>query len=304
MEPGPDRATTNRAAGRHTGVVIDGELGAFLRSRREAMTPAEVGLPEGPRRRTPGLRRAEVATLAGVSVDYLIRLEQGRDTHPSTQVLAALAEALRLSEADLGHLRHLAAISNGTELCPQARETARTVRPTVRAMLDQLEPAPAFVVNHLGELLAWTDGYDRLARPLGILDGDEPNLLWFTFADERARTAYLDWGDVADAQAAELHELRRCDTGTDAFAARLAQAGGAEFADRWKRRPLGGRPAGLVGLSHPEVGVLRLAFETLRLPDPDDQRLVIYLAADATTAAGLDRLAGRQPGALRSVTAG
>lgn len=304
MEPGPDRATTNGAASRHTGVMIDGELGAFLRSRRESVTPAEVGLRDGGRRRTPGLRRAELATLAGVSVDYLIRLEQGRDTHPSAEVLAALAEALRLSEADLGHLRHLAAISHGAALCPQARETARTVRATVRAVLDQLEPAPAFVVNHLSDLLAWTDGYDRLARPLGILDGDEPNLLWFTFADERAHTAYLDWDDVADEQVADLHELRCGDMDSDAFAARLAHAGGAEFADRWERRPLGGRPAGVRGMTHPDVGVLRLEFETLRLPDPDDQRLVILLPADAATAAGLDRLAGRQPGALRAVGAG
>lgn len=122
---------------------MEGELGSFLRSRREAVSPAEVGLPEGPRRRTPGLRRAELATLAGVSVDYLIRLEQGRDTHPSTQVLAALAEALRLSDDDREYLWSLAVISNGgTELCcPQAKATARTVRPTVQAILDQLDRA-------------------------------------------------------------------------------------------------------------------------------------------------------------------
>jgi transcriptional regulator with XRE-family HTH domain len=111
---------------------MDGELGAFLRSRREAVNPADVGLPVGPRRRTPGLRRAELATLAGVSIDYLIRLEQGRDTHPSAQVLAALGEALRLGEDDLEHLRVLAVISHGTDLCPAARAAARTVRPGVR----------------------------------------------------------------------------------------------------------------------------------------------------------------------------
>jgi transcriptional regulator with XRE-family HTH domain len=170
--------------------MIEGELGAFLRSRREAVTPAEVGLPGGARRRTPGLRRAELATLAGVSVDYLIRIEQGRDTHPSPQVLAALADALRLGEDDRNHLRQLSIISSGSELCPHARAAARAVRPTVHAVLEQLEPAPALVVNHLTDVLAWTAGYERLARPLGILDGDEPNLLWFTFTDERARAAY------------------------------------------------------------------------------------------------------------------
>ncbi len=284
--------------------MMEGELGSFLRSRREAMSPAEVGLASSARRRTPGLRRAELATLAGVSVDYLIRLEQGRDIHPSTQVLGALAAALRLDDDDRDHLQALAVISNGTELCPQTTAAARAVRPTVQAMLDQLEPAPAFVLNHLADLLAWTEGYDRLARPLGILDGDEPNLAWFTFVDDRARVAYPDWADIADEQVASLMELRQCDTNTDTLAARLAQAAGSQFTDRWERRPVGRKRTGIRAISHPAVGVLRLAFETLGLPDADRQRLVVYLPADAATTAGLDRLAGRQPGGLRSVRAG
>lgn len=285
--------------------VIDGELGSFLRSRREAVTPADVGLPQGPRRRTPGLRRAELATLAGVSVDYLIRIEQGRDNHPSSQVLAALAEALRLGEDDLDHLRQLAFVSNGTELCPHARAAARAVRPTVRAMLEQLEPAPAFVINHLTDLLAWTDGYDRLARPLGVLDGDEPNLAWFTFADERARAAYPGWDDVADEQVANLRaESHGPNDDARAFADRLTRVSGADFSDRWDHGAVARKRTGITSLAHPDVGVLRLAFETLELPDPDRQRLVIYLPADSGTSAALDRLAGRQPGRLRSVSAG
>lgn len=285
--------------------MIEGELGSFLRSRREAVSPAEVGLPVGARRRTPGLRRAELATLAGVSVDYLIRLEQGRDTHPSAQVLAAIADALRLGDDDRDHLQTLATLSNGTELCPQAREAARAVRPTVQAMLERLEPAPAFVLNHLAALLAWTDGYDRLARPLGILDGGEPNLLWFTFADERARAAYPDWDDVADEQVANLRaELRQPGGDAHILADRLARTAGADFADRWERAAVVRQRTGVTGLAHPEAGLLRLAFETLELPDADRQRLVVYLPADAATSARLDRLGGRQPGALRSVGAG
>ena len=285
--------------------VIEGELGAFLRSRREAVSPTEVGLPVGPRRRTPGLRRAELATLAGVSVDYLIRLEQGRDTNPSAQVLAALADALRLNEDDREHLRTLAAVTTaGMQLCPGARAAARAVRPTVQAILDQFEPSPAFVMNHLADLLAWTQGYDRLARPLGILDGDEPNLLWFTFTDERARTAYPDWDEIADEQAANLFTESRGPDDARALAADLARAGGAEFTTRWDRHPVARKRSGVKRLAHPEVGVLRLAFETLELADTDRQRLVVYLPADAASAAGLDRLAGRRPGALRSVGTG
>jgi len=216
--------------------VIDGELGEFLRSRREGADPADAGITVGPRRRTPGLRRAELATLAGVSVDYLTRLEQGRDTHPSVQVLAALGEALRLSEDDLDHLRMLSVISNGTELCPTVRAAARAVRPTVQAILDQLEPTPALVINHLSDLLAWTDGYDQLARPLGILDSDEPNLLSFVFTDARAREAYADWDAVADELVAALHAQAH-EPGSDVrvFAERLVTAAGADFGDRWKR---------------------------------------------------------------------
>ena len=285
--------------------MIDGELGSFLRSRREALSPADVGLPVGSRRRTPGLRRAELATLAGVSVDYLIRLEQGRDTHPSTQVLAALAEVLRLSEDDLDLLRTLSVISNGTELCPQSMPAAQAVRPTVRALLEQLEPAPAFVLNHLADLLAWTEGYDRLARPLGIFDAAEPNLLWFTFTDVRARSAYPDWDDIADEQVDNLRmESRGAESDARALADRLEGAAGSEFSTRWERGGVARKRTGIKAIAHPAVGVLRLAFETLALPDADRQRLVVYLPADTATAAGLDQLAGRRPGALRSVSVG
>jgi hypothetical protein len=111
------------------------------------------------------------------------------------------------------------------------------------------------------DLLAWNDGYDRLARPLGILDAEQPNLLWFTLADERARTAYPDWDNVADDQVAYLRQLRRGDPEADGFATRLARTIGPAFDDRWQRRPLQVERTGAI--AHPEVGLLRLALETL-----------------------------------------
>jgi transcriptional regulator with XRE-family HTH domain len=117
------------------------ELGAFIRSRREALSPEQVGLSSGGRRRTPGLRRAELATIAGVSVDYLIRLEQGRDTHPSASVVAALADALQLDEEDRINVGRLGAINLVPELCPAQLPAARAVRPAVAAMVASLEPA-------------------------------------------------------------------------------------------------------------------------------------------------------------------
>ncbi|MGQ0616094.1 MAG: MmyB family transcriptional regulator [Acidimicrobiia bacterium] len=170
--------------------------------------------------------------------------------------------------------------------------------------LDELEPAPALVVNHRADLLAWTGSYERLAGPVGILDGDGPNLAWFTFADERARSAHPNWDEVADEQVANLHARRHGDPDVEAFAARLAAVAGAAFTDRWDRRLLGARGNGVTAMVHPDVGAVRLAFETLALPDPDRQWLVVFLPADAASAAALDRLAGRQPGALRSVSAG
>jgi len=138
-----------------------------------------------------------------------------------------------------------------------------------------------------------------------VLDSDEPNLAWFIFADQRARAAYPDWDDIADELVANLHQLRHgdTDTDTDTLVARLSHTAGQAFTDRWERRPLGARRSGVKALSHPDAGLLRLAFETLELPDPD-QRLIVYLPADAATAAGLDRLAGRRPGALRAVRSG
>ena len=281
--------------------MIDGELGTFLRSRREATRPADVGLPAGARRRTPGLRRAELATLAGVSVDYLIRLEQGRDRHPSVQVLSAISDALRLSGTDRNHLYELAVAGQGIGLCPSGRpQPARAVRPSVAVVLDTLDPTPAYVVNHLGELLAWNDGFDRLFRPLGLLDETTPNLPRFVITDERARTAFLDWGLVADDQTALLHARSRGDCGVEALAAQLTDEAGEEFSRRWDLRPVPDLHPRVLGVVHPAIGTLRLTPEPLEMADRDQQWLTVLVPADEVSAAGLARLpsAGR---ALRSL---
>lgn len=279
------------------------ELGLFLRVRREAVTPADVGLPTGSRRRTPGLRRAELATLAGVSVEYVTRLEQGRDRHPSPEVVGALSDALRLTTTDRVHLHRLVKGADpGFSCTGGARRPALTVRPTVQALLDRLEPAPAVVLNRLTEVVARTSGYERLMRPVGLLDGDRPTLARFVLTDPRARTAYPDWERVADENVAALKQgPGRADPHVAALLDDLAAACGAELTDRLERLA-GPRPAtGVARLVHPEAGPLRLAYETLELPAEDDQRLVVHLPADDATAAALDRLTGKRPGALRAV---
>ncbi|MFI6514128.1 helix-turn-helix domain-containing protein [Spirillospora sp. NPDC050679] len=286
--------------------VGDNELGAFLRTRREAVTPADVGLPAGTRRRTPGLRRSELATLAGISVEYLTRLEQGRDRRPSAQVLGALADALRLSMDERMHLNYAAKAAEGSNLfpCPKTRPAAHEVRPTVRALLETLEPAPAVLVNHLTDVLAHTGGYARVFGAVGVLDGAEPNLARHVFADERARAAFPDWHRVADEMAAWVRQVCSLD---DAPVPRLIReltiGAGTAFSGRLESLPAFVPRTGLHRLVHPEVGELRLSYESLELPPDDGQRLLVYLPADDATAAALDRIAGRRPGALRAVNA-
>jgi len=260
-----------------------------------------VGLPVGARRRTPGLRRAELATVSGVSVDYLTRLEQGRDRNPSAQVLVALADALRLSAGERVRLRNLSKAASGVgALCPQ-QPPERTVRPTMAALLERLEPTPAALFDRVGETLAYTSAYARVAGPLGLLeqDGEPVNRLWFVFADDRARQVYPDWDRVADERIAELRAQSSLE---DPFLAHLVEeleiVGGAPFTDRLAAPPVEPRRTGVERLAHPSAGELCLSYESL---DAGGQRLVVYLPGDEATGAALDRLVGRRSGQLRAV---
>ncbi|MEQ7011342.1 helix-turn-helix transcriptional regulator [Actinopolymorpha sp. B17G11] len=267
----------------------DRELGTFLRSCREAITPSQAGLPGGPRRRTPGLRRAELAAVSGVSVDYLARLEQGRDRHPSPQILAALADALRLSSNERVQLRNLAKEASGADrLCPGRLPPERDVRPTMWALLDRMEGTPAVLLNRLGETLAHTSAYERLAGPIGLLDGHLPSRIRFLFTDDRARTAYPDWDRVADEQVAALKAgSSRDDPHLGHLVDELTVVAGGPFIERWQAPPTVPHRTGVDRLIHPEVGELRLAYETL---DTDGQHLITYLPADDATSAALDAL--------------
>lgn len=268
--------------------MSDNALGRYLRACREALDPAEVGLPVTSRRRTPGLRRAELATLAGLSVDYLNRLEQGRDRNPSGQVLAALADALRLNAEQRRHLLNLSKHAAGNRLCPVTGPPEQEVRPTVRALLERLEPAPAVVTNWVADVLATTMGYRRLVGPIGVLDTPAPNLARFLFTDPRARTAYPDWDRVADAQAAALATAARAgDPYAHELAEELMVTAGTVFANRFTDPNLMVAPTGRLRLRHPAAGELRLDYETLELPGSGNHHLMVYLAADPATATAL-----------------
>jgi MmyB-like transcription regulator ligand binding domain len=216
-------------------------------------------------------------------------------------VLGALADALRMSPDERLHLRRLAK-PPGDALCTAAEPPARSVRPTVQALLDRLEPTPALVLNRLGDVLAGTAGYARLAGPIGLLDTEPANLVRFVFTDPRARTAYPDWARVADDLVTDLKLASgRGDPHVATLIAELTITAGAPFTGRLAAPPLLPTRTGVERLVHPAAGELRLAYETLELPDAEDQRLIVYLPADDASSAALDRLHGQHPRGLRAV---
>jgi transcriptional regulator with XRE-family HTH domain len=300
-EPGPDTATQNQARDGTLRVMDDNSLGRYLRERREAVAPESVGLPRGDRRRTPGLRRAELATLAGVSVDYLTRLEQGRDRHPSPQVLSALADTLRLTGDERQLLHRLGSIAGAGEVCPESADPATELRPSVLAVLERLEPTPAFIRNRLTDVTAHTEGWARLVDGIGLLEDRSPNLARYLFTHPSAREVYPDWERAADDMTATLRaENHPDDPHFAAFVDDLAAIGGAQIAARLAAGPAVAPTVGTTRMNHPEVGELRLTIESFDVADAV-QHLVIHVPQDEVTAERLDRLIQRRPGALRAV---
>lgn len=257
------------------------QLADFLRRRREALRPAEVGLVEGPRRRTAGLRREEVAMLAGMSVDYVIRLEQGRSSQPSTQLLHALARALRLSDDERAHLFHLAGHPP-----PPADGAARQARAGLVRLLGLLGDTPATVVSDLGEALA----QNRAAK---LLIGDHTNhtgdrryavYRWFTDPEARATHPPEDHGRRSRELVADLRAVagrRSGDPEVTGLVERLS-AVSAEFRRLWEQHEVAVRRADRKTLLHRRVGRLLLDCETLVTPD-QGQKLLVFTPADDET---------------------
>ncbi|WP_405446536.1 helix-turn-helix transcriptional regulator [Streptomyces achromogenes] len=272
-------------------------LGDFVRAKRDSIQPETLGLPERGRRRSPGLRRVDLAARAGISVEYLTRIEQGRDRNPSVAVVNALADALSLDRAERDHLRYLAKITGGA--CTAHARPAparRDVRPSVRQTLRLLEPGIAVVTNRLGDILAHTIGYETLTGGTGLLDDDAPNLTRYVFTDPRARAFFADWDAVADEQAFDLWRGPSVEN-SEWLTAELAPVAGPEFTRRLNRHVVPRR--GTLRLNHPTGPGLRLTRETLDLTE-DAQQLVVFLPADDETARNLERL-GERP-RLRAIS--
>ncbi|GAB3134940.1 helix-turn-helix transcriptional regulator [Microbispora hainanensis] len=255
---------------------MDGDLGRFLRSRRARIRPEDVGLPAHGRRRVSGLRREEVALLAGMSAEYYIRLEQQRVRNVSDEVLDAVARVLRLDGTERAHLRRLLR-PPGDRRAPLGQ-----VRPGVRMLLDAAGSVPAFVLGPRMDVLAWNALADAITGFSDMPEG-ERNMARQTFLTPRARSLYRDWPAVA----AETISYLRLYAGRhpgDPLLGPLVAGLSADpgFARLWEEHRVAEKTFGVKLLRHPELGDLDFAYETLALPGDPDLLVVMYTADPAS----------------------
>jgi transcriptional regulator with XRE-family HTH domain len=263
--------------------ATEDRLGVFLRARRARIDPTDVGLIGGGRRRTPGLRREEVATLAGISVEYLTRLEQGRASRPSVEVLDALARALRLDRSAHRHLRLLAGVA------PPLVAPRPSVRPSLLATVEALAPAAAYLLSSRFDLLTATPQAMSVLGPLA--QAERPNVLRWLFLEPEARVRNRNWDTVVTNATATLRALAptdRSDPALDELVADLSVSD--EFRRRWADHDVQPYTSGLKDLDHPGVGPFTVGFESFTAAAADtDAILVIYQpAGDETSRTAFD----------------
>ncbi|MFI1156225.1 helix-turn-helix domain-containing protein [Streptomyces sioyaensis] len=259
------------------------EIGSFLKARRAALDPAELGLPGGVnRRRVRGLRREEVAQLAGISVDYYTRIEQGRAHAISDSVLDAIARALRLSGGEVTYLRNVAVPRRpGPDDCRPASGPAQTVRPEIQQLLDAMDTTvPAMVIGRGLDILAWNTLGGRFAFDLEALAPDRRNTALLVFLDPVARALHPDW----EAKAVEVVGNLRADSGRHPDDPRICAVvnelldHSPDFRRLWETQAVYECLRGTKRLLHPHVGELVITFESFRLSTDPDQALVTYTA--------------------------
>lgn len=264
-----------------TTVDLRRELGDFLRSRRERRRPEDVGLRVSGRRRTPGLRREEVATLSAVSVTWYTWLEQGRqDVRASRQVLASLAEVLGLDDVETQHLFQLSG-----ELPPRRAESSDAGG--YQRLLDHLDPNPAFVVDRHFFIVAWNRGAELLFPGLDRLDDAERNVIWQTFTSPQVRAMSEDW----ETEAAQAVAFFRAQTAIDMAAPEVTkliadlEAVSEEFRTLWSRRDLAALGSHARVVHHPTIGRVELEITKMRTVD-DELTLIAYLAPPGSDTLG------------------
>jgi transcriptional regulator with XRE-family HTH domain len=273
------------------------ELSDFLRRRRSTIKPEDVGLPGGGRRRTPGLRREEVAQLAGVGATWYTWLEQGRDVRASLDVFESLSRALRLTPAER---THLILLGRGEE-APPCRTPAERVSPTLRRLIENLGSAPAFVLGRRWDYLAWNraacavfgnfDGIPRAAR----------NHLWLTFTDPARREMFGDWERGSRLAAAKFRADSARHIGDPSFEELIhaLRQSSPEFCKAWKRHEVARSGEGRKELRHPTAGTLVFEHAVFNPVEAPEQRLILYTPVpEEDTPQKLAQLLERDPAPL------
>jgi transcriptional regulator with XRE-family HTH domain len=254
-------------------------LGEFLRARRARVSPSEVGLPHGGMRRVPGLRREEVASLAGLSIDYYARLEQGREQHPSASVLNALGRALRLG-ADAQ--RYLFAVATPGP-APATARVHRQVGANLLALVDEWPHHPAVIIDRCATIVA----ANQLGRAMYAGHRHSDNLARLLFVDEDGRTFFRDWTKVATASVAAIRASATLDPDDAELMALVGELSvrSAEFSRLWSKAEVREKTSDSFQIRHPQVGDLDLVFESLRPNGSPDLLLRIYRAEPASSTA-------------------
>ncbi|MGW6915686.1 helix-turn-helix transcriptional regulator [Kitasatospora sp. NPDC054939] len=290
--PGPAHAPAHAPAPAGPAEARRHELAAFLRSRRERIAPEQVGLPTTGRRRTPGLRREEVAQLAAVGVTWYTWLEQGRAIQVSVQVLDAVARALLLDPAERSHLFVLA----GAEDPSPVRQCA-AVTPAVRLVLEQMSPFPAAVVNARFDVLAHNPEYTWLVGDLDALPFEDRNLLWMAFMPSRFREVLVDHEAEREAMVARFRSGMADHAAEPAWKALLTRLRSAspDFEAAWRRHDVQHPGNGVKRFLLPGIGLLHCDYTGFWLGPRPSTRLVAYTPRDDATRARMALLAGGLP---------
>jgi transcriptional regulator with XRE-family HTH domain len=274
----------------NAGATRRAELAAFLRSRRERITPEDVGLAPGIRRRTAGLRREEVAMLAGVGVTWYTWLEQGRPINASTQVLDAVARTLRLDQPEREHLYRLADVPEAAAV-DDAAQVAQ-VAPDIQRILDGLTTLPAAIVNERFDLLAWNQAYAMLFPGIVSQPACERNTLWFTFTYSPCCHPYLNREEQLGTLVAQLRGAYGRHVGEPAWTkfVRRLQAASPEFARLWAQHEVAGPTTYLKIFRHPAHERLVMTTTSLAILAAPGTRMVVYTPADDVTMAAVASL--------------
>jgi transcriptional regulator with XRE-family HTH domain len=250
------------------------ELGAFLRSRRERLDPADIGLSPGLRRRTPGLRREEVAMVAGVGTTWYTWLEQGRDVRPSNEVLAALGDALKLDPAEKRHLFILA----GRQAPNPRPKTPEQVEAPLLHTLASLATQPAYVMGRRWDVLAWNPAAAAIFGDYGLLDGDMRNSMHLVFTNRYHRDLLVDWEGLARAALGLFRADSARYLGDPDFERLIAAltAESPEFRAWWPQRDVLRRLSGIKKIRHPVAGAMAFEHLSFSIDDGSDMRLIVY----------------------------